>query len=185
MVEKTWTRFTIHRQTNMRCNRSSRGFTLIELLVVIAIIALLSSVVLATLTSARQKAKDARTLADMDQLYLAIQTYASDNNDTLPPPVPDRTDGWADLSQATSTPFMNNLVTAGYLSHQYTFTGDNYYYYRQGDYVTAGANDFCTSTISAVIHFYTYAPPKYPFTNCGGYNQPSAGGPYANCRCIP
>jgi prepilin-type N-terminal cleavage/methylation domain-containing protein len=165
--------------------KSTRGFTLIELLVVIAIIALLSSVVLSTLTSARLKAKDARAYAEMSQLSLAIMNYADSNNDLLPDPVPLRPDGWADLSQSTSTPFMNNLITAGFLSRPFIFQGDNYYYYRLGDYTAFGGFDFCTSSIKAIIHFYTYAPPKYPYTNCGGYNQPSAGGQYANCLCMP
>ncbi len=52
-----------------------RGFTLIELLVVIAIIGILSSVVLASLNSARKKGRDARRIADVKQLQLALELY--------------------------------------------------------------------------------------------------------------
>jgi prepilin-type N-terminal cleavage/methylation domain-containing protein len=58
----------------------SRGFTLIELLVVIAIIGLLSSVILASLNSARAKANDAKTRADLNQLSLALQLYYDNHN---------------------------------------------------------------------------------------------------------
>lgn len=52
-----------------------RGFTLIELLVVIAIIGILSSVVLASLNSARQKGRDARRVSDIKQIQLALELY--------------------------------------------------------------------------------------------------------------
>jgi prepilin-type N-terminal cleavage/methylation domain-containing protein len=54
---------------------SQRGFTLLEVLVVIAIIGLLSSVVLAAFTDARMKARNAKRLADMDQIYKALYLY--------------------------------------------------------------------------------------------------------------
>src|SRR6185436_8533900 len=56
-------------------HKFSRGFTLIELLVVIAIIGILSSVVLASLNSARKKGRDARRIADIKQLQLALELY--------------------------------------------------------------------------------------------------------------
>jgi prepilin-type N-terminal cleavage/methylation domain-containing protein len=57
----------------------SRGFTLIELLVVIAIISLISAVILASVNSARAKARDSRRLADINQLRNAFQLYFADN----------------------------------------------------------------------------------------------------------
>lgn len=46
----------------------NRGFTLIELLVVIAVIGLLSSVILASLNSARKKGRDTRRIEDLRQI---------------------------------------------------------------------------------------------------------------------
>ncbi|HJO89861.1 MAG: prepilin-type N-terminal cleavage/methylation domain-containing protein [Candidatus Pacebacteria bacterium] len=57
----------------------NKGFTLIELLVVIAIIGILSSVVLASLNSARQKARDAKRISDVKQLQLALEFYFDAN----------------------------------------------------------------------------------------------------------
>lgn len=62
----------------MKCNQN--GFTLIELLVVIAIIGLLASVVLASLSSARAKARDARRLADLQSIRTTLEFYVSQNN---------------------------------------------------------------------------------------------------------
>lgn len=63
---------------------TKRGFTLIELLVVIAIIGILSSVVLASLNSARKKGRDARRISDLKQLSLALDLYYDANGQTYP-----------------------------------------------------------------------------------------------------
>ena len=61
------------------------GFTLIELLVVIAIIGILASVVLASLNSARKKSRDARRLADIGQLRVALELYYDAQTNKYPP----------------------------------------------------------------------------------------------------
>ena len=55
--------------------KNNRGFTLIELLVVIAIIGILSSVVLASLNTAREKSRDASRISDIRQIQLALELF--------------------------------------------------------------------------------------------------------------
>ena len=52
--------------------KPNKGFTLIELLVVIGIIGLLSTVVFATLSGTRPRARDARRLSEVRQLELIL-----------------------------------------------------------------------------------------------------------------
>lgn len=62
-----------------------RGFTLIELLVVIAIIALLVSILVPSLTRAKQITRGTVCLSNMRSTGLAIQMYAAKNDDLYPP----------------------------------------------------------------------------------------------------
>jgi prepilin-type N-terminal cleavage/methylation domain-containing protein len=113
-------------------NRISRGFTLIELLVVIAIIGILSSVVLASLNSARVKGRDARRVSDVKQLQLALELYY-DNEQSYP----------AGTGAASTT--LADLVTDNFISsipQDPTNSGSYVYTYASaeldGDYCATG-----------------------------------------------
>lgn len=57
--------------------KTNKGFTLIELLVVIAIIGILSSVVLASLSSARNRGKDAAVKSGMASARVQVEILAN------------------------------------------------------------------------------------------------------------
>jgi len=58
-----------------------KGFTLIELLVVIAIIGLLATIMTVALNSARAKARDAKRIADIEQMRVALENYFADHGE--------------------------------------------------------------------------------------------------------
>ena len=60
--------------------RNTRGFTLIELLVVIAIIGILSSVVLASLSTARNKGNDSKVQGQLASFRNAAEIYYGNNS---------------------------------------------------------------------------------------------------------
>ena len=57
-----------------------KGFTLIELMVVIGIIGLLASIISVSLISSRAKGRDAKRIADIKTIQLALETYYNDNS---------------------------------------------------------------------------------------------------------
>ncbi len=120
------------------------GFTLIELLVVIAIIGLLASVVIVSLNNARLKARDTRRIADIKQIYTALQGFYVDKNYL---PITSsygevNNGGWDYSSQGA---FLTPVISAGFLSSAkdplnngsgdvfYGGTGYSYAYYCYND----------------------------------------------------
>lgn len=127
-----------------------RGFTLIELLVVIAIIGLLASIVLASLNSARKKARDARRQADLKQLQNALELFANDSGGVYPVGgtpatcfgsdgclVVDTTAGLAAATGGLGSAYMTTLPTDP------LNTNDQRYYYKIN--ATASPTQYCLS----------------------------------------
>ena len=91
------------------------GFTLIELLVVIAIIGLLSSVVFASLNSARAKARDARRLSDLHAVSLALSLYYDKNGTFCVAGAGSGGMGWLNYPYTSPVGVAQQLVNLGYL----------------------------------------------------------------------
>jgi type II secretion system protein G len=95
----------------MRSRTTVAGFTLLEMLVVISIIAMLAAVILAALSIARKKARDAITMSNVRQIDQAIQQFAWDTGNYPP----ENTSNPGNENQCSGT-FLTNLVTKGYVS---------------------------------------------------------------------
>lgn len=113
----------------MKAKKLQAGFTLIELLVVITIIGLLSSVVLASLNTARQKARIARAQSDLKQLQLAFEMFLDDRNE-YPPFGSDLCSACSNPPNSTWVNVVDELVSGRYMGARLEKDPwDRYFYY--------------------------------------------------------
>ena len=127
---------------HVRAADARRGFTLIELLVVIAIIGILSSVVLASLNTARSRGNDAKIESQLKNMQSAMALYqtgagnygtssVNDGCTTAPAGVwADATSGMAALSNESNYPANSSLTcytTGTGWAAQATLSDANYF----------------------------------------------------------
>ncbi len=140
--------------------KTKKTFTLIELLVVVAIIAVLISILLPALSTARQLAQGLNCLNQLRQVGIATQEYVSDNNmvlflNTVGYP---STTAWRRWMQALIPTYLNNydIVRCPYYPPYKVntdFVNGNWRWYAYGitnnaDYVYYQDNAFKVNVVS-------------------------------------
>jgi prepilin-type N-terminal cleavage/methylation domain-containing protein len=91
---------------------SGRGFTLIELLVVISIIAVLVSIALPALSTAREAARRLKCLTNLKGVGMGLELYLNDYKRVFPNVLPLANDDTAGTGDASLLDLMGNYVDA-------------------------------------------------------------------------
>ncbi|MEI6058039.1 MAG: prepilin-type N-terminal cleavage/methylation domain-containing protein [bacterium] len=158
---------------------AQKGFTLIELMVVIAIIGLLSSVVLASLTSARAGARDAQRQEEAIQMRNALALYQLDNNGF--PTCPGTTDLVG--ASCTGAALSSTLSTPLAMANEGTSPTSNWWDFALGKiahaaskYIGAIPTDPTNNSATGYVFGYTTSPANTsaPYTDING-NSISTG----------
>ena len=82
--------------------RNQQGFTLIELMIVCVIIGILATMAIPNMDRMRQNAFSAAMKSDVHSIFIALEDYRIQNNDTLPA-------ASADLEAAGTVTLSNNV----------------------------------------------------------------------------
>ena len=159
-------------------SKNSTGFTLIELLVVISIIALLSSIVMSALNSARMKARDTKRIQDLKQIQIALELYKDDHGGKYPNVsctsawCTSNTGSWITLQNEIGSKYISSLPTDPINSGVWPFyitgpsSGYTYAYLTNNSCADGSCYDL-VAQLEDVNNPYTCAVKNY-YYNAGG-----------------
>jgi prepilin-type N-terminal cleavage/methylation domain-containing protein len=133
-----------------------RGFTLVELMVVIGIIALLAGMSVVAMNTAREKAREAKALSEVDTMAKAINLLSADTG-KWPSGCP---------IEATANPEVDlNTAAAGLTQRPEVRTFDTGCFWSQTD-VDNWNGPYVKTTIDPWGHPYIFDPDYYPRQGC-------------------
>jgi prepilin-type N-terminal cleavage/methylation domain-containing protein len=142
----------------MRTRTAPKAFTLIELLVVIAIIGILSTVVLASVNSARKKSRDARRQQDVKSLKTALDLFYD-----APGNAAYIIQTTTTVAAANATSALAPLVSGGFISqisvdplpsnapYYYVTNADGSSYCLAAEMEGSGTNDGCIGSLNTAM----------------------------------
>lgn len=159
--------------------KPSRAFTLIELLVVISIIALLVGILLPTLSSAREAARQMKCSSTMRQYMIGASAYQADYKGALPTAgeyayrAANGISAWADPAATKALSYPKLMYDGGY------FAADSVADLACPTYVklvvTTGADPYVSSLTNPAWGVFVEQSYSMAYTPCGADGTPIPG----------